>query len=181
MRLWFYRREGNNLPPTTNATQDQRGLTRFLSDFALRLQQAKALRPIIVEQSKADKETKGCDCFPPTAQLVILALSASNGTSIPTSPQLTIHRFLNARNITALQFELCPDLFRAQHPLTNIILPGHPTGAHPCDPRLELPKRISPLLPPPSSAGLSNAKQQSMRIQFLLTIEQDRLSKEEAR
>ena len=38
-----------------------------------------------------EKETKGCDRLPPTAQRVILAESATAGTSIPTSPPPTIH------------------------------------------------------------------------------------------
>ena len=50
-----------------------------------------------------EKETKGWDRLPPTAQRVILAASATTGTSIPTSPPLTIYRFLNASNETALQ------------------------------------------------------------------------------
>ena len=37
-----------------------------------------------------------------------------------------------------------------------------------------------PLLTPPSSAGPANAQQRAMRIQVLLSMEQDRLSKEEA-
>ena len=50
-----------------------------------------------------EKETKGWDRLPPTAHCVILAASATTGTSIPTSPPPTIYRFLNARNATALQ------------------------------------------------------------------------------
>ena len=40
---------------------------------------------------------------------------------------------------------------------------------------------MSPLLIPPSSTGPENAQQHSIRVQVLLTMEQDRLYKEEAR
>ena len=79
------------------------GLTDVLTDVATRLHMVEALRPVVAAQRETDKETKGWDRLPPTAQRVILAASATTGTSIPKSPPPTIHRFLNARNVTALQ------------------------------------------------------------------------------
>ena len=43
----------------------------------------------------------------------------------------------------------------------------------------DVPTGLSPILTPPSSAGPSNAQQRDMRIQVLLSMGQDRLSKEE--
>ena len=83
------------------------GLKVVLTDVATRLQNAEALRPVVAAQREAEKETKGWDRLPPTAQRVILEASATNGTYIPTSLPPTIHRFLNARNATALQAN-CP-------------------------------------------------------------------------
>ena len=79
------------------------GLTVFLTNVATRLHTAEALRPVVAAQRKVEKETKGWDCLPPTSQRVILAASATTGTSIPTSPPSTIHRFLNASNAMDLQ------------------------------------------------------------------------------
>ena len=93
-----------NLPtPPKPATQDHLGLTGVLTNVATRLLTAEDLLPVVSAQCKAEKETKGWDRLPPTAQYVILAESATTRTSIPTSPPPTIHRFLNARNKTALQ------------------------------------------------------------------------------
>ena len=47
-------------------------------------------------------------------------------------------------------------------------------------PDSDAPTGLLPLLTPPSSAVPANAQQQAMRIQFLLSMGQDRLSKEEA-
>ena len=79
------------------------GLTYVLAYVATRLHTSKALRPVVAAQREMDKETKGWDRLLPTAQRVILAVSTTTRTSIPTSPPPTIHRFLNARNATALQ------------------------------------------------------------------------------
>ena len=103
VRFWFCRLAGNNLPHTTNAPQDHRGLMGVLSDIVTQIQHAKALCRVVGAQRKAYKETKVWDCLPPTETRVILAESASNGTSIPTSPPPTIYRLLNASNTTALQ------------------------------------------------------------------------------
>ena len=89
--------------PPTPAPQDHLGLTNVLIDIATRLHTAEALRPVVAAQSKIEKGTKGWDHLPPTSQRVILAASATTGTSIATSPPPTIHRFLNVRNVTALQ------------------------------------------------------------------------------
>ena len=71
--------------------------------MANRLHTAEALRPIVAAQREAEKYTKGWDRLPPTTKLVILGKSATTGTSIPTSLPPTIHHFLNASNVTALQ------------------------------------------------------------------------------
>ena len=79
------------------------GPNGILAVVATRLHTAEALRPVVAAQRDTDKETKGWDRLPPTAQSIILTASATTGTSIPKSPPPTIHRFLNARNATALQ------------------------------------------------------------------------------
>ena len=89
--------------PPTPAPQDHTGLTDVLADVATRLHTAEAFRPIVAAQSETDKETKGWDHLPPTAQRVILVASTTTGTSIPKYPPPTILRFLIARNETALQ------------------------------------------------------------------------------
>ena len=140
----------------------------------------KALRPVVAAQRNMDKETKGWDRLPPTAQRVILAASATTGTSIPTSPTPTIQRFLNVRNATALQSD-----FLLTYAGRNIYLPnsffqdllqGHILAI----PDPDAPTGIVPLLTPPSSAGPANAHQQAIRIQVLLSMGHDCLSKEEA-
>ena len=141
---------------------------------------AKALCPVVAAQSEAEKKTKGWDRLPPTAQRVILAASATTGTSIPTLPFFTIHRFLNTRNATALQVD-CFLIYAGN----NIYLPtsffqallqGHILAI----PDLDAPTDISSLPTPPSSAGPANAQQRDMCIQVLLSMVQDRLSMEEA-
>ena len=87
----------------TPAPQDHLGLMDFLTDVANRLHTAEALRPNASDQREMKKETKGWYRLPPTAQRVILAENATTRTSIPTLPPPTIHRFLNARNVMALQ------------------------------------------------------------------------------
>ena len=87
--------------------------------------------------------------------------------------------FLNERNTTDLQEEYA--LIYAGHNLYlptlffQSILQGHILVI--TDPYA--PTGLSPLLTPPSSAGPGNAQQQAMRIQVLLLMGQDCLSKEE--
>ena len=93
-----------NLPKRpTPAPQDHLGHTDVLTDVATHMHTAEALRPVVADQREMEKETKGRDRLLPTAQRVILAASATTGTSIPTLPPSTIYRFLNASNATALQ------------------------------------------------------------------------------
>ena len=151
-----------------------------LTDVATRLRTAEALRPVVAAKREAEKETKGWDRLPPTYQRVILAASATTGTSIPTSPPLTIHRFLNARNVTALRAD-CLLTYAGN----NIYLPTSFCQAllqvHILAiPDPDVPTGLSPLLTPPSYAGPANSQQCAMRIQVLLSMGQDRLSKEEA-
>ena len=79
------------------------GAMGFLTDVTTMLQTAEALHPIVAAQRKAKKDTKGWDRLPPTPQRVILAASATNGTSIPTSPLPTFHCFLTAKNTMTFQ------------------------------------------------------------------------------
>ena len=103
-RVWFRYWTDINLPmPLKPDTQDHMGLTGVLTNVATRLHHAEALLPVVATQRKAEKETKGWDRLPPTAQRVILAANATTRTSIPTLLPPTIHRFLNARNVMALQ------------------------------------------------------------------------------
>ena len=98
-QIWFRRWSRNSLPsPAKTAPQYRMGLTVVLSDIATRLQNAEALFPIVTAQNEEGKEAMGWDHFNPTAQQVILAASATSGTSIPTSSPSTIHFFLKARN-----------------------------------------------------------------------------------
>ena len=103
-RIWSQQWTDVNLPkPPTLSPQDHLGLTGVRTNVATRLHTAEALRPVVAAQPKAEKETKGWDCLPPKAQRVILVASATTGTSISTSLPPTIHCFLNAINVTALQ------------------------------------------------------------------------------
>ena len=102
--VWFQRWIDVNLPKLlTPAPQDHLGLTGVLTDVTTQMHTAKALRTVVAAHREMDKETKGWYHLPPTAQYVILAASATAGTSILISPLPTIHRFVNARNMTALQ------------------------------------------------------------------------------
>ena len=147
---------------------------------ATRLHTAEALRPVVAAQRETDKETKGWDCLPTTAQRVILAASATTGTSILKSPPPTIHRFLNTRNATALQAD-CSLTYAGNNlylptSFCQALLQGHILAI----PDPDAPTVLLPLLTPPYSAGPANAQQRAMRIQVLLSMRQDRLSKEEA-
>ena len=90
-----------------------------LADVATRLHTVEALCPVLAAQRDTDKETKVWDRLSPTAQQVILAASATTGTSIPKSPPPTIHRFLNARNAAALQAD-----FSLTYARKNLYLPS---------------------------------------------------------
>ena len=84
------------------APQDHLGLTGILTNVANLLYTDEALLLVVVHQRKAEKDTKGWDHLPLTAQCVILEASNTTRISIPTSPPPTIHHFLNARNATDL-------------------------------------------------------------------------------
>ena len=105
--------------------------------------------------------------------------SATTGTYITTLLPPTIHRFLNARNVTALQAD-CSLTYAGNNlylptSFCQALLQGHILAI----PDPDTPAGISPLLTPPFSAGPANAQQREMRIQVLLSMGQDRLSKEE--
>ena len=148
--------------------------------MATRIHTAEALRPLVAAHREVEKETKGWDSLPPTDQRVILAESATTGTSILTLPPSTIHHFLNARNATALQ-SYCLLTYAGNNiylptSFCQAVLQGHILAI----PDAYAPTGLSPLLTPPSSAGPANAQQRAMRIQVLLSMGQDRLYKEEA-
>ena len=180
-RVWFLCWTDANLPtPPKPDPQDHMGLTGFLTNMATRFHTVEALRPVVAAQREAENETKGWDSLPPMTQRVILAASAATGTSILTSPPPTIHRFLNARNATALQAD-----FSLTYAGNNIYLPtsfwqallqGHILAILEPD----TPTGLSHILIPPSSAGPANAQHRAMQIQVLLSMGQDHLSKEEA-
>ena len=148
--------------------------------MATRLHTAEALLPVVAGQREAEKYTKGWDRLPPTAQRIIIAASATTGTSIPTLPPPTIHCFLHISNAMALQAD-----FSLTYTGNNIYLPtsffqaflqGHILSI----PDPDTPMGLSPLLTPPSSTGPANTHQKSMLIQVLLFMGHDSLSKEEA-
>ena len=180
MCVWFQRWTDVNLSkPPKPAPQDYLGLTGVLTKMATRLHTAEALRPVVTAQREAEKETKGWDRLPSTAQRVILASRATTGTSILTSPPPTIHRFLNARNVTSVQAD-----FSLTCAGNNIYLPSSfcqalLQGRILATPDPDAPTGLSLLLTPPSFAGPANAEQRSMCIPVLLSMGQDRLSKEE--
>ena len=162
----------------TPAPQYHLGLTDVLTDVATRMHTEEALRPVVTAQSEMDKETKGWDRLPPTDQRVILAASATTGTSIWTSPPPTIHLFLNPRNATSLQAD-CSLAYAGKNiylptSFCQALLQGHILAILDTD----APTGLLPLLTPPSSAGPVNAQHQAMIIQFLLSMGQDYLSKE---
>ena len=114
--------------------------------------------PVVAAQREAEKETKGWDRISPTSQHVILAVSATTGTPIPTSPLPTIHRFLNARNATALQAD-CSLTYAGKNiyfptSFCQDLLHGHIIAI----PDPYMPTGLSPLLTPLSSAGPANAQ-----------------------
>ena len=153
------------------------GLTGVLTDVETRLHTTEVLCPIVTAQREAENETKGWDCLPLTAQRVILAASATTGTSIPTSPTPKIHRLLNARNSTALQAD-CSLTYTGNDiyfptSFYHALLQGHILSI----PDPDMITGLSPLLTPPSSLGPMNAQQQEMRIQVILSMVQDRLLK----
>ena len=124
------------------------GLTGVLTDVATRLHTAEAILPVVAAQREAGKDTMGWDRLPPTAHRVILMASPTTGSSILTSPPPTIHRFLNARNATALQAD-----FSLTYAGNNIYLPtsfcqsllqGHILSI----PDPDAPTVLSPLLTP---------------------------------
>ena len=131
------------------APKNHLGLTDVRTDMGTRLHTAEALRPVIVAQCKAEKKTKGWDRLPPTDHRVILVARTTTGTSIPTSPPPTIHRFLKTRNTTTLQAD-----FSLTNAGKNIYLPTSFCQALPQRHILAIsypdaPTGLSPLLTPP--------------------------------
>ena len=117
--------------------------------------------------------------LPPTAQHIILAASATTGTSIPTSPPTTIHRFLNARNATALHTDYSLTYAGKNIYFLTTFFQAHLHGQilDITDPAA--PTRLLHLVTPLSSGGPAKTQQRAMRIQVLLSMGQDCLSKRE--
>ena len=111
------------------------GITGVLTNVATRLHTAEALRPVVAIQSEAEKDTKGWERLPLTAQRIILASSATTGTSIPNSPPPTIHRFLNVRTVTALQDDCFLTYAGGGYLFTHLLLPVPPPRSNPDHPR----------------------------------------------
>ena len=104
-------------------------------------------------------------------------VSATNGTSIMTSPPPTIHRFLNTRNVTDLQADYALNCARNNFYLHNSFYRALLQGKILATPESYAPTGLSPLLTPTYSAGPEKAKKREMRIQVLLSMVQDRLLK----
>ena len=121
----------------------------------------------------------GWDCLPSKTQQVFLVESASDGTSIPTSPPSTIHQYLNARNNTALQAD-CALTYAGQNIYLPTLFYQYLLQWH----TLTIPDQDSPtgLSPPPSPSftGPTNTQQKEIKIQVLIVMGQYRLSKDEA-
>ena len=114
------------------------------------------------------------------AKRVILLASATTGTSILTSPPPTIHCFLNARNVTALQADCSLTYTGNNIYVSTSFFQALLQGQILAIPDPDAPAGLSPPLTRPSSTGPVNDQQQEMIIQVLLSMGQDRLSKEEA-
>ena len=131
----------------------------LLTNVTTQLHTVEVLRPVISAQRETEKEIKGWDHLPPTAQHVILAASATTRTSIPTSPSPTIHGFLNASNATALQNDCsltyADNTIYLPKSFCHNLLQGHILAI--LDP--DAPTGLSPLLIPPSSAEPANNQQ----------------------
>ena len=107
-------------------------------------------------------------------------MSAADGLTILLAPPPSIHVSLNIRNVTLLQAD-----FTLTYMELNLYLPtsfcqsllqGHILEI----PDHDDPTGPSPFLTTPSSAGPENAQQREMQVQVLLSMDQDRLPKEEA-
>ena len=156
-RQWADRNLEHQAPPNKAAPQDQSGLTGVLSEVATRLQNIEALRPIVAEQRKADRETCSWYHLLPKSQRIIFASSTADRVTILSAPPPSIHRFLNnvqahcgltysVKNIF-FPTALCQALL--QDHILAILDPGTP--------------RILPLLLTlTSSSGTANAQQRMM-------------------
>ena len=98
--------------------------------------------------------------------------------SIPTSPLPNLHRFLNARNLTDLQADCALTYAGNNLYLPTSLCQALPQGHILAIPDLDIPTGLPPHLTPLSSAGPVNAQKGSIKIQILLSMGQDFLSKE---
>ena len=102
-RLWYSQHIAPLRISPTSAPQDHLGITGVLINVTMRLQNS--LDPplyFISVHHNINKETKGLDCLPPKDQRVILVTITSDSIQILLDLPLSIHRFLNARNIPAI-------------------------------------------------------------------------------
>ena len=173
-RVWFCCWTDVKLPTPPNPDpHDHMAITGVLTDMATRWHTAEALRPVVVAHIKAEMRTRGGGCLPPMAKRVILLASATTGTSILTSPPPTIHRFLNARNVTALQADCSLTYTGNNIYLSTSFCQALLQGQILAIPDPDAPAGLSPPLTRPSSTGPVNDQQQEMRIQVLLSMGKD--------
>ena len=181
---WFRQWADINLkfqvPPNKAASQDHSVLTGVFSEVATYMQNKEALCPVAAAQHEADREMHGWDHLPPTSRRVILTPSAADGLTILSAPPPSIHCFLNTRNATELQAD-CALTYSGN----NIFLS---TGFYQTLLQVHILAIIYPntstslyLIPTtPSSVGPENAQQRATRVQVLLAMGHDRISREKA-
>ena len=143
-----------------------------------RLQNVKDLHPVVVEQSKAYRETGGQNRLPLTAKHVILAVRESGGLIITLAPPPSIHSLLNKRNAMVIQAD-CTLTYTGHNlhlptSFCQALLQGHTLEI----PYPKSPTGLSPLITPPLSSFPPNPGQHVMRVQILLSMYQDPLSRE---
>ena len=92
--------------PLTASQQNHSRLTGVLINVITLIHNAESLCPVVAAQCKADVKTIGWDLLPLKTQHFILAASASDDITIPSSSMLSIHQFLKARNAKSLQADL---------------------------------------------------------------------------
>ena len=111
------------------------------------LQHAKYICPVVAQQYKIDKKTKG---WPPISGPTVHPGRERLRQDIHTNLAATHHPPISQHEEQDYSTSgLCPDLRKAKNILTHIILSGTPPGAHPCDPKTIFPNRIVPPSHPP--------------------------------